>query len=146
MLLGGLWHGAGWTFALWGLYHGGLLAAHATLSRRGWVPSSRLLATTATVLAVMAGWVLFRSASPGEAFALLGTMSGLRAGEGGHLMMVTGEAAITTLLAAVLVFAAPNTWEIRFPRTRLAAAALAALLVLCVLRFAEPSPFIYFQF
>jgi hypothetical protein len=98
------------------------------------------------VLAVMAGWVLFRSASPGEAFALLGTMSGLRAGEGGHLMMVSGEAALTALLAAILIFAAPNTWQIRFPRTRLAAAALAALLVLCVLRFAEPSPFIYFQF
>jgi hypothetical protein len=61
-------------------------------------------------------------------------------------MMVTGEAALTALVAAILVFAAPNTWEIRFPRTRLAAAALAALLVLCVLRFAEPSPFIYFQF
>ena len=146
MLLGGLWHGAGWTFALWGLYHGGLLAGHATLARRGWVPSSRRLATTATVIAVMIGWVLFRSASPGQAFALLGTMSGLGAGEGSNLAMVSGEAAVTTLLAAVLVFAAPNTWEIRFPRTRLAAAALAALLVLCVLRFAEPSPFIYFQF
>jgi hypothetical protein len=31
MTLGGLWHGAGWTFVLWGLFHGGLLCAHRAL-------------------------------------------------------------------------------------------------------------------
>ncbi|HEX6104892.1 MAG TPA: MBOAT family O-acyltransferase, partial [Gemmatimonadales bacterium] len=146
MLLGGLWHGAGWTFAMWGLYHGALLAGHGWLQRRNRVPSSRPLSVAATLLAVIAGWVLFRSASLGEALALLGAMSGLRAGEGGHLALVTSEAAGMLVVAAGIVFLAPNTWRMRFPRTRLAAALLAALLVLCVLRFAEPSPFIYFQF
>ncbi len=73
-------------------------------------------------------------------------MAGLRAGEGGHLTMVTPEAAGIILVATAIVFRAPNNWQMRFPRTRLAAALLAALLMLCVLRFAEPSPFVYFQF
>ncbi|HEX6644414.1 MAG TPA: MBOAT family O-acyltransferase [Gemmatimonadales bacterium] len=146
MLLGGLWHGAGWTFAVWGLYHGALLAGHAALSRRGWVPSSRALSVAVTFLAVVVGWVFFRSGTLAEAGRLLATMAGLREGEGGNLALVSAEAGATLLASAGIIFLARNTWEIRFPRTRLAAAALAALLVLCVLRFAEPSPFIYFQF
>lgn len=146
MLLGGLWHGAGWTFALWGLYHGALLACHAWLQRREWVPSSPGLSVAATMLAVTVGWVLFRATSLSEAAGFLAAMAGLRAGEGGHLAMVTPEAAGTVVVATAIVFLAPNTWRMRFPRTRLAAALLAALLLLCVLRFAAPSPFVYFQF
>jgi alginate O-acetyltransferase complex protein AlgI len=146
MLLGGLWHGAAWTFAVWGLYHGALLACHAWLQRRHWVPVSHRLSVATTVLAVTAGWVIFRATSLSEALDLLAVMVGLRAGEGGHLAMVTPEATGTLIIAAGIIFAAPNTWQMRFPRTRLAAAALAALLLLCVLRFAAPSPFVYFQF
>jgi alginate O-acetyltransferase complex protein AlgI len=146
MLLGGLWHGAGWTFALWGIYHGALLACHAELRRRGWVPSSRRLTTAVTMLAVTAGWVLFRASSPGEAAGLLAAMAGMPAGAGGHLALVTPGAAATLVVAAAIVCGAPNTWQIRLPRTRFAAALLAALLFLCVLRFAAPSPFVYFQF
>jgi alginate O-acetyltransferase complex protein AlgI len=146
MLLGGLWHGAAWTFAVWGLYHGGLLAGHAWLRRRDWVPASRPLSIAATMLAVIAGWVMFRATSLSEALDLLAVMTGVRGGEGGHLAMVTTEAAGTLIVAAGIIFVAPNTWQMRFPRSRLAAAALAALLLLCVLRFAAPSPFVYFQF
>ena len=123
MLLGGLWHGAGWTFGVWGLYHGVLLAGHAGLARRGWVPSSRMLSVAATFLAVVVGWVFFRAQSLAEAGQLLGAMSGLRAGEGGNIPLVTPEASLTLLAAAGIIFLAPNTWELRFPRTRLAAAA-----------------------
>jgi alginate O-acetyltransferase complex protein AlgI len=146
MLLGGLWHGAAWTFAVWGLYHGALLACHAWLRRRDWVPSSLGLSIATTLLAVTVGWVIFRATSLREALDLLAVMAGLGGGEGGHLAMVTLEAAATLIVAAGIVFAAPNTWQMRFPRSRLAAAVLAALLLLCVLRFAAPSPFVYFQF
>jgi len=146
MLLGGLWHGAGWTFAVWGLYHGALLACHAWLQRRQWVPSSAGLSVAATMLAVTVGWVLFRATSLSEALGLLAAMTGLRAGEGGHLTMVTPEAAGILVLATAIVLRAPNTWQMRFPRTRLAAVLLGALLILCVIRFAAPSPFVYFQF
>jgi hypothetical protein len=98
------------------------------------------------MLAVVVGWVLFRATSPAEAFGMIAAMAGLRQGEGGHLALVSPEAAGTLVLAGVIIYGAPNTWQLRFPRTRLAAVLLAALLVLCALRFAAPSPFLYFQF
>lgn len=147
MFLGGLWHGAAWTFVVWGLYHGVLLAVYALLRARGWVPRSRPLAILATFVSVAIGWVFFRSASIGDAFHLLGTLFGIRGGEGGFGYLIPSNWILALLLAALgLVWFAPNSWEIRFPRTRLAAAGLAGLLFVCLLRFATPSPFLYFQF
>jgi D-alanyl-lipoteichoic acid acyltransferase DltB (MBOAT superfamily) len=65
MVLGGLWHGAAWTFVLWGLYHGlGLVAEHA-LGGRLRLPSGRRLPGWlrwfATFHLIVLGWVLFRA-------------------------------------------------------------------------------------
>ena len=146
MFLGGLWHGAAWTFVVWGLFHGGLLAAHARLRHLGFVPRSPVLARLATFLAVMIGWVFFRSRSLGEAGSMLATMSGLRPGPGGFEYLVTPPMLLLTAAALAVVWFAPNTWAIRFPRGRPAALALAILLAICLLQFAVPSPFLYFQF
>ena len=147
MFLGGLWHGASWTFVAWGLYHGLLLAAHAELKHRGWVPRSPGLSVAATFLAVVIGWVIFRARSLAEAFAVLGSMSGLRSPQGGFMHLIDSPWTVALAGSALaLCFWAPNTWELRFPRTRLAAALLAVLLVACILRFAQPTPFVYFQF
>jgi alginate O-acetyltransferase complex protein AlgI len=147
MLLGGLWHGAAWTFVLWGLYHGGLLAGHSALSSRGWVPRSRPLAVTVTFLSVVVGWVLFRARSLAQAGMMLATMFGLRQGEGGFLNVAdTGWVLVVLASALGITFLAPNSWQLRFPRTRVAAVVLAALLFACLLRFAQPAPFVYFQF
>jgi alginate O-acetyltransferase complex protein AlgI len=67
MLLGGLWHGAGWTFIFWGFLHGLYLVINYVWQRwwtvkinRWWsVGSARLL----TLMAVMVGWVFFRAPS-----------------------------------------------------------------------------------
>ena len=146
MFLGGLWHGAAWIFVVWGLYHGALLAAHSYLARHGWVPRSRPLAVAATFLSVVVGWVLFRARSLSEALAMLGSMSGVRSPEGGSIHLVDSWAIVLTGSALAICFCVPNTWQLRFPRTRLAAALLAALVVACILRFAHPTPFVYFQF
>jgi alginate O-acetyltransferase complex protein AlgI len=147
MFLGGLWHGAAWTFVVWGLYHGVLLAAHAGLRNLGWVPRSQALSVVATFLAVVVGWVFFRAQSLGEALAVLGAMSGFRSPDGGFMHLVDSPWAVVLMGSALaLCFWAPNTWQVRFPRTRLGAALLAALLVACILRFAQPAPFLYFQF
>jgi D-alanyl-lipoteichoic acid acyltransferase DltB (MBOAT superfamily) len=70
MFLGGLWHGAGWTFVLWGVVHGvGLVINHAWLEAKprlaglALVPGAVRVATarTLTFAAVVAAWVLFRS-------------------------------------------------------------------------------------
>jgi alginate O-acetyltransferase complex protein AlgI len=147
MFLGGLWHGAAWTFVIWGLYHGALLAGHAVLRDRGWVPRARPLAVLATFLAVMIGWVFFRSSSLHQAMALLGVMFGLRAGEGGNLALV-GAPLPWLLLGGGLAAAwlVPDTWHLKVPRSRSVALLLAILLLICALRFATPSPFLYFQF
>jgi hypothetical protein len=74
-------------------------------------------------------------------------MVGVRMPEEGFIHLVDSPWTIAlTGSALALCFWAPNSWEMRFPRTRLAAALLAALLVACILRFAEPAPFVYFQF
>lgn len=57
MLLGGLWHGAGWTFVAWGGYHGALICLNHAADRRQWrLPPA--LARPATFLLVCCGWVL----------------------------------------------------------------------------------------
>jgi alginate O-acetyltransferase complex protein AlgI len=147
MFLGGLWHGAAATFVVWGLYHGVLLAAHAWLRGRGLVPRSHVLSVAVTFLTVVIGWVFFRARSVGEALAMLEAMSGVRMTDGGFMHLIDSPWTIVlTGSALALCFWAPNSWQVRFPRTRLAAALLAALLVACILRFAEPAPFVYFQF
>ena len=77
MLLGGLWHGANWTFVAWGAYHGVLLAFERFLGKvspiQQWPRPVRVAATFAWVLI---SWVLFRSANLHEAINYLAAMIG----------------------------------------------------------------------
>jgi alginate O-acetyltransferase complex protein AlgI len=107
---------------------------------------SVVVARLITFISVVIGWVLFRAESLSEASRMFSAMLGLR-GLGDLAVLATRPLAVVTAgLALVLIFGAPNTWEIRFPRTRSAALAAACLMVLCILQFARPSPFLYFQF
>ena len=83
MLLGGLWHGAAWTFVVWGAFHGLLIAGTHALARvpalkvfggPGWAP--RLLRWAITFYLVVLGWVLFRAQDVASAFELLGRIHG----------------------------------------------------------------------
>jgi alginate O-acetyltransferase complex protein AlgI len=73
MVLGGLWHGAGFTFLIWGFWHGAGLAVHRWWRRD--YPNPRpippLLAWVMTFLFVLVGWVFFRATSTAEALAIL---------------------------------------------------------------------------
>lgn len=89
MVLGGLWHGAGWTFIIWGALHGAYLAIN-----HGWraltanrLPSHPLLGAVGkvaawglTFLAVVVGWVFFRASNVPTAVAMLEGMAGLNGG------------------------------------------------------------------
>jgi len=86
MLLGGLWHGAAWTFVAWGALHGFyLLIVHAWHALRRALGHDlsrstlfgRLCARTLTMLAVIVGWVLFRAGSFDAAGRVLAGMAGL---------------------------------------------------------------------
>jgi alginate O-acetyltransferase complex protein AlgI len=78
MVLGGLWHGANWTFVLWGALHGAVLAAERYAEERA--PALRWpvwLAAARTLLVVLIGWVLFRAADLRGAGAMFGGMAGV---------------------------------------------------------------------
>lgn len=86
MLLGGLWHGAGWTFILWGALHGiYLITNHGWrfLQDRANRPLATIMAGVAifswpiTFLSVCVGWVIFRAENLDTAFVILNSMSGL---------------------------------------------------------------------
>jgi len=85
MLLGGLWHGAGWTFVVWGGLHGAYLVAnHAWRAARARLgqdlarstAGGRALGCLVTFLAVVAGWVVFRADGLDSALAILWAMAG----------------------------------------------------------------------
>lgn len=118
MLLGGLWHGAGWTFVLWGAAHGAMLAANHGWHRiRGhprrpppvyWAWVSRL----ATFACVTMAWVLFRSPSMEVAGRLLGAMLGLN-GEGKFPIKAKNELEWILFFGCLLmVHFAPNALQI----------------------------------
>jgi D-alanyl-lipoteichoic acid acyltransferase DltB (MBOAT superfamily) len=81
MILGGLWHGAGWTFVAWGALHGSYLVVNHLWRKifpwridRWW---SRLSARSITFLCVVIGWVFFRAESFGGAITVLRGMANL---------------------------------------------------------------------
>jgi D-alanyl-lipoteichoic acid acyltransferase DltB (MBOAT superfamily) len=88
MILGGLWHGAGWTFVFWGALHGAYLVVnhgwrrickHKGLNALAGTIAGRALAWLLTFVAVVIGWVFFRA----ESFAAAGTMLHAMAGLNG---------------------------------------------------------------
>ena len=84
MTLGGLWHGANWTFVGWGVLHGFFLITHRSFrefaDRRprldGWLQTipGTVCRTAVTFLCVCVGWVVFRSSSFASAGAMLGRL------------------------------------------------------------------------
>ena len=85
MMIGGLWHGAGWTFVIWGMLHGCYLVVnHLWAKIRGAIVSERIsqslawtmLARVMTLLAVMVAWAFFRAESVGGALNILQAMVG----------------------------------------------------------------------
>jgi alginate O-acetyltransferase complex protein AlgI len=148
MFLAGLWHGAAWTFVVWGLVHGLFLGAHAFCRRAGLTPRSLPLNRALTLTFVVAAFVIFRSSSLHTAGSMLYSMAGFRGLDQltslHHLLPTSFLVTLVALLAFVQV--APNTWEVRL-RPRLASGLATGLLAaLAVMTIAIPHPFIYFQF
>ena len=75
-LLGGIWHGAGWTFVFWGLLHGVALVAHRFWNRAGFAMPT-LLAWFTTFLFINTSWVFFRAVEWHDAIKVLKGMLGL---------------------------------------------------------------------
>jgi alginate O-acetyltransferase complex protein AlgI len=148
MFLAGLWHGAAWTFVVWGLVHGFLLGSHAVLRRAGLTPGSVVVNRVLTFACVCAAFVIFRAPNLGVAGNVLSAMVGVHGLDAPAQIDALLPVKFALLLAALLAFVnlAPNTWQIRLrPRIRygMATGAVAAVAVMTI---SQPHPFIYFQF
>ncbi|MHC4140714.1 MAG: MBOAT family O-acyltransferase [Planctomycetota bacterium] len=78
----GLWHGASWSFVVWGLYHGAFLVAERVFRNRSAWRFPPVIRHAYLLMAVMVGWVLFRAETLTQALAFLGAMLGFGAGDG----------------------------------------------------------------
>lgn len=156
----GLWHGAAWTFILWGAWHG-LFSALESLKiintrRLRENCAGRTVGHIYTLLVVCLGFVLFRAASVGEGFTMLSAMfSGFDITPAGTVLLrrlINGES--VTMLVLALICALPfgrrlyTRVENRAAVRWITPALCLALFVLCLFRLAAGgfSPFIYFQF
>ena len=147
MLLGGLWHGASWTFLLWGGYHGALLVAQRVWTARfpGTYRPPRFLLQMATFHLVCLGWLLFRAAD----FATVGSMLAALGRPGLTLQVDVLRTGMLVLLAAGLhAIDEPLCLRRRIAGLAPAAQGLAyAGLALLLYVFGVSSQqFIYFQF
>ena len=145
MLLGGLWHGAGWNFVIWGLWHGtGLVINH--LWRRMAKPLPGVVAWGLTFVFVMGGWVFFRADTLPCALHILSSMAGLNAG--GAMPVDIHSAIAWSIILLVWTVFAPNTIEIAMqekPRPKVAML-MAFLLAAAFLGLDSASDFLYFKF
>jgi alginate O-acetyltransferase complex protein AlgI len=167
-ILCGLWHGASWTFAAWGLFHGVFLV----LERLGldriiesfWSPARHIY----TILVVGVGWILFRADNLHHALAFLGAMAGLGPGAGlayhpavyldkqVALALIAGVVGSTPVLPMLMrlrgEYLAPVSGPLRIAlRNGLAVTELASLSLLLLtsamfLAAGTYNPFIYFRF
>jgi alginate O-acetyltransferase complex protein AlgI len=142
MLIGGLWHGASWTFVLWGGYHGVLLI----LDKLGQPFLRRLkpmLYRSITLLLVVIGWVFFRSADFHMATSWLGQMF-LPATLSWSVLPKT---AAWVAFGLMVVFAVPETWDLHFSyRRRWAVVFALAFLFTYLFMNGTESIFLYYQF
>ncbi len=154
MLLGGLWHGAAWTFIAWGAYQGFWLIVERLAGQRALYASlPRALHVPSTMVIVVFGWVLFRAPSMPDALAYMGAMLGL-----GETAAMRGFGAgwvgldrlqLAAFVVAPIVLYGFRTSQAQVERLRPAwCAAVACLAVIALVHLLRAShvPFLYFQF
>ncbi|MBE7499126.1 MAG: MBOAT family protein [Verrucomicrobiales bacterium] len=153
MLLGGLWHGAHWTFVAWGAYHGAWLILERWQGKRSlYARLPHALRVALTFGLVLVSWVFFRSATLPEAGRYLAAMfGGGEATFAGALLaaeLYGRETTCLLVLAAGLVAQRQQAHDWAARLTVPKAMALAVVFGVAVLAmFAQSSnPFLYFQF
>ncbi len=148
MFLAGLWHGAAWTFVVWGLLHGTFLGVHAVLRRAGLTPGSAAVNRVVTFALVCAAFVVFRSPTLPVAGDVLSAMAGLHGLDPSVRVHALLPPEFGLVIAALLVFVnvAPNTWQVRARPRVLHGFAMGVAAALAVMTISHPHPFIYFQF
>ena len=157
-VLCGLWHGANWTFVLWGMYHGVFLILERITGIRD-VPSEKYMAVrrATTLLIVIIGWVLFRSTDISQAAGFLRamfTVSDLPLSY--ELSLALNYRNVLFMIVALIVFFLPREFsgiKILISKRDLTSVLVCALIIFLLLPFCaalivggSTSPFIYYRF
>ena len=153
----GLWHGANWTFVLWGLWHGVFLLFEQVCPVK---KLPKVLAHIYALLVVCVGFVMFRADTFGQGMFMIGTMFG--GWEFSSVQMAIVWEQLTPIFLVTLVVAVfgsapliPKAAEaclvrenLRKPATYFSYMASFVLLILCMLSLSSGTynPFIYFRF
>ena len=176
MVLGGLWHGAGWNFVIWGALHGFYLAAnhlYRDLLKHWNLTAPRNAFTdfggwALTMFAVVIAWVFFRAQDFTTASWMLGRMFGfateVRPGLDPDQMFASGDKFLWIAFVAGLAFLAPNSHQyfsryqpaleettpskIKWRPSFLHGTLLGLMVFLVALKYfsLEPTTFLYFNF
>ena len=151
MLLGGLWHGAAWSYMVWGGFHGAGLAVERFLAQRSRLPSHPLV-TVARVFCVFAfvtaGWLLFKLPDFAHVIGYFEAMARNRAAGLGRDRF----AMIAVLSLPVLVYHADFllrrsvTTYVRAVRPRFMPLVYGVMLFLLITNSGAAEAFVYFQF
>ena len=151
MTLGGLWHGASWNFAIWGLLHGTALAVTRAFQSKSRTPAAgwrRMVRIFVTVNFVCFTWIFFRSPTLEAAVSILSRIASLTISFENISKPVT-----VVLTIAVLAHYFPLKWHgwviDRFAATPFYAQAVALMLLAVALQYVSASgvaPFIYTKF
>jgi alginate O-acetyltransferase complex protein AlgI len=151
MLLGGLWHGASWTFVIWGGLHGVVLCAERvwkTVAPKEWPGLPAVLGVVVTFHVVCLGWIFFRAQTFGDAVAFL---RGFFANPGSVSILTPLDLAL--IVVGLAMQASPSrllercaSVLRRLPAPAAGVALAAAVLVVDGLRPGGVPAFIYFQF
>lgn len=148
MVLGGLWHGAAWTFVAWGAMHGGALAFHRAFFKNKVAPGF-VVSLVVTQTFVLLTWVPFRAESFGDTLTIWSAFIGVRDGGSEMLNHWVWLVLPLIILDALLGRGALNMLkQAKFWRQpMLYWGSLGALSgILLALYPLEASPFVYFQF
>ncbi len=163
----GLWHGANWTFIVWGLWHGFFIIAEDAAAKlfhtaeHGRSAAGSILKHLYTLLVVLIGFVIFRADSMTQALAMVGAMfSGISTSAQTSLLLaqcltpltvcalVLGAVGSTPVLPALRRRAALQSQGVQQGMQVLSYAGVLVLLLADILHLSAASyvPFIYFQF
>ncbi len=158
MTLGGLWHGASWTFVMWGVLHGVVLIAHRyfraftqarpRLNASLLTPPGTALRIALTFVTVSLAWIFFRAQTFSTAAVMLGRMFTAQHGMGPP-MAKESLWVLTAVIVAAHVFALSGLWKkwsLRMPAPVLGMSYAVLLTITLVLAPDAGKAFIYFQF
>lgn len=152
-LLCGLWHGANWTFVLWGAYHGVLLILERSMGKKPiYAMLPRPMRVLFTFVLVLFSWVLFRSDNIAEAFQYFQAMFGASNARDGSILLAaqiyTQGHFITMAICALLVFQPLQAFDLAKTISWPKAVILILLFCLSLMTMFVQSfnPFLYFQF